>query len=166
MPKGTYIAIPETSSESRHYIPMAFLDENTICSNALHLIPNASLYHFGVLTSAIHMAWMRAVAGRLEMRYRYSGGVVYNNFPWATPTDKQRERIEACAQAVLDARAKYPESTLADLYDPNTMPDDLRKAHRDLDSAVDAAYGRKFADDSDRVTHLFTLYQKLTKKGK
>ena len=166
MPKGTYIAIPETSSESRHYIPMAFLDENTICSNALHLIPNASLYHFGVLTSAIHMAWMRAVAGRLEMRYRYSGGVVYNNFPWATPTDKQRERIEACAQAVLDARAKYPESTLADLYDPNTMPDDLRKAHRDLDSAVDAAYGRKFADDSDRVTHLFTLYQKLTKQEK
>ena len=163
MPKGTYIAIPETSSESRHYIPMAFLDENTICSNALHLIPNASLYHFGVLTSALHMAWMRTVAGRLEMRYRYSGGVVYNNFPWPSPTARQRERIEACAQAVLDARAKYPESTLADLYDPNTMPDDLRKAHRDLDSAVDAAYGRKFNDDSDRVTHLFTLYQKLTK---
>ena len=166
MPKGNYLAVPEVSSETRQYIPMAYLDGTTICSNRLKLVPNATLYHFGVLTSAMHMAWTRAVTGRLKSDYLYSIKVVYNNFPWATPTDKQRERIEACAQAVLDARALYPESTLADLYDPNTMPDDLRKAHRDLDAAVDAAYGRKFADDSGRVAHLFALYQKLAEKEK
>ncbi len=166
MPKGSYLALPVTSSERREYMPIDFLTEETIASNLLLLIPDATIYHFGILTSAIHMAWMRTVVCRLEMRYRYSNKVAYNNFPWPSPTAKQRERIEACAQAVLDARAKYPESTLADLYDPNTMPDDLRKAHRDLDSAVDAAYGRKFADDSNRVTHLFTLYQKLTEKEK
>ncbi len=166
MPQGIYVVIPRVSSERRFYIPLCFVTGETIAGDSTLIIPDATLYHFGVLISAMHMAWMRAVAGRLEMRYRYSGGVVYNNFPWATPTDKQRERIEACAQAVLDARSKYPESTLADLYDPTTMPDDLRKAHRDVDAAVDAAYGRKFADDSDRVAHLFTLYQKLTEQGK
>lgn len=161
-----YVAIPEVSSENRQYIPMAFLNETTICSNLLKLVPDATLYHFGVLSSVIHMAWMRTVAGRLKSDYRYSAKIVYNNFPWPEPTDKQREKIEACAQAVLDARAKYPESTLADLYDPLLMPPELLKAHRALDVAVDAAYGRKFTNDSDRVTHLFELYQKLTKDGK
>ena len=162
-PESNYIFIPSHSSENRRYIPLGFMDSETIITNAAMIIPDATLYHFGVLTSAMHMAWMRTVAGRLEMRYRYSNKVVYNNFPWANPSDKQREKIEACAQAVLDARALYPGSSLAELYDPLMMPPELRKAHTTLDAAVDAAYGRKFADDSDRVTHLFTLYQKLTK---
>ena len=145
---------------------MDFVEETTIASNLMLMIPNATLYHFGVLTSAMHMAWMRTVAGRLKSDYRYSNKVVYNNFPWASPSDKQREKIEACAQAVLDARALYSGSSLAELYDPLMMPPELRKAHSKLDAAVDAAYGRKFTDDSDRMTHLFALYQKLTKKGK
>ena len=165
-PESDYILIPRHSSENRRYVPFGFLGHETIVSDAVTIIPNATLYHFGVLTSAMHMAWMRTVAGRLKSDYRYSNKVVYNNFPWASPSDKQREKIEACAQAVLDARALYSGSTLAELYDPLMMPPELRKAHSKLDAAVDAAYGRKFADDSDRVTHLFALYQKLTKKGK
>ncbi len=163
MPQGTYIAVPVTSSERREYIPMAFLDGSVLCSVDIRLIPGAGLYHFGVLSSAMHMAWMRTVAGRLETRYRYSVGVVYNNFPWPSPTGTQREKIESAAQAVLDARAKYPNSTLADLYDPLLMPPELRRAHRALDAAVDAAYGRKFADETARVSHLFTLYEKLVR---
>jgi len=112
----------------------------------------------------MHMAWTRAVCGRLKSDYRYSAGIVYNNFPWPeAPTDKQRETLEKCAQAVLDARAAHPGSTLADLYDPNTMPTDLLKAHQALDKAVDAAYGApKFASEAERVKYLFSLYQKLT----
>ncbi len=165
-PESDYILIPRHSSENRRYVPFGFLGHETIVSDAVTIIPNATLYHFGVLTSAMHMVWMRTVAGRLKSDYRYSNKVVYNNFPWASPGDKQREKIEACAQAVLDARALYSGSSLAELYDPLMMPPELRKAHSKLDAAVDAAYGRKFADDSDRVTHLFALYQKLTKKGK
>lgn len=162
MPKGTYIAIPETSSERRNYIPMALLDATVLCSNAMRLIPDATLYHFGVLTSTMHMAWTRAVCGRLEMRYRYSNKIVYNNFPWPEVTEVQREKIAELAQGVLDARALYPESSLADLYDPRTMPPELVAAHRKLDAAVEKAYGRKFADDAERVAFLFEKYRELT----
>ena len=159
---ASYVVVPEVSSEKREYIPMGFQGADIICTNLLQIIPDATLYHFGVLTSSMHMAWMRAVAGRLEMRYRYSNKLVYNNFPWPTPSEEQKEQIEACAQAVLDARALYPDCSLADLYDPLTMPTELRKAHRELDAAVERAYGRKFESDAERVAHLFELYRSLT----
>ena len=165
---GDFIAIPKVSSERRRYIPMGFLSADTIASDLIFLVPNATLYHFGILTSNVHMSWMRAVAGRLEMRYRYSAKVVYNNFPWpslrasATP----REKIAETAQAILDARAAHPDATLADLYDPLTMPPDLLAAHRANDRAVMAAYGfdLKMAE-SDCVAELFKLYQALTAGG-
>ena len=159
MPKGTYIAIPKVSSERRPIIPMAFLTPDTMCSDLLQIIPNAALYHFGVLTSSMHMAWVNAVCGRLKSDYRYSNKLVYNNYPWPTPTEEQKAQIEACAQAVLDARALYPDCSLADLYDPLTMPAELRKAHRALDAAVENAYGKKFESDAERVSHLFALYR-------
>lgn len=162
MPQGTYIAVPKVSSERRHFIPIGFLDERTLSSDLLQIIPNATLYHFGVLTSTMHMAWTRAVCGRLEMRYRYSNKLVYNNYPWPSPTDEQRAKIEDCAQAVLDTRALYPDCSLADLYDPNVMPPELRKAHAKLDTAVEQAYGRKFTDDTERVSYLLGLYKQLT----
>ncbi len=157
MPKIDYLAIPETSSNHRFYIPMTFCSADTLAGNALRIIPGASLYHFGVLTSAMHVAWMRAVAGRMGMGYRYSAEIVYNNFPWPEPTDTQRIQIEACAQDVLTARGGYPDKTLAELYDPDIMPAELRKAHEELDITVDAAYGHKFADEAARVKHLFAL---------
>ena len=166
IPKRTYLVLPVTSSERREYLPIAFLGGGTIASNLLLLIPDATLYHFGVLTSAMHMAWIRTVVCRLKSDYRYSNKVAYNNFPWARPTDTQRARIETCAQAVLNTRAKYPESTLADLYDRDSMPDELLKAHRALDEAVDDTYGKKFNNDSDRITHLFALYLELTGERK
>ena len=166
IPRRTYLVLPVTSSERREYLPIAFLGGGTIASNLLLLIPDATLYHFGVLTSAMHMAWIRTVVCRLKSDYRYSNKVAYNNFPWARPTDTQRARIETCAQAVLNTRAKYPESTLADLYDRDSMPDELLKAHRALDAAVDDTYGKKFNNDSDRITHLFALYLKLTGERK
>jgi hypothetical protein len=126
------------------------------------IIPNATLYEFGVLTSTMHMAWTRYVCGRLESRYRYSASIVYNNFPWPTPTDQQRTAIETAGQAVLDARKLYPKDTLAYLYDPLSMPPDLVKAHQKLDKAVEKAYGREFISDTERVAYLFELYQKLT----
>ena len=132
----SYIIVPATSSESRRYIPIGFLDDNTIPTNAAVIIPEADLFNFGILTSNVHMAWMRAVAGRLKSDYRYFKDIVYNNFPWPTPTPAQKERIEKTAQAILDARALYPESSLADLYDELTMPVELRKAHRANDKAV------------------------------
>ncbi len=159
----SFIVVPRVTSENRAYIPMTFCDASVIASDATLTIPDATLYHFGVLTSAMHMAWMRTVAGRLKSDYRYSAGVVYNNFPWPSPTGTQREKIESAAQAVLDTRAKYPNSTLADLYDPLLMPPDLRRAHRALDATVDAAYGRKFADEAARVAHLFALYTKISR---
>ena len=161
----TAIVVPCHSSENRRYIPMAFIDKETIVTNANLFIPNASLYHFGVLTSNVHMAWMRVVCGRLEMRYRYSKDIVYNNFPWPTPTDAQKAKIEQTAQAILDARAKYPDCSLADLYDEVAMPPELRTAHRENDRAVMAAYGMTpgKTTESDCVAELFKLYQNLTK---
>ena len=171
-PSGTYIAIPEVSSENRRIIPMAFLDASIVASNKIQMVVGAARVHFGVLMSAMHMAWMRAVCGRLESRYSYSPAV-YNNFPWPEPIDdKACSAIESAAQGVLDARAAFPDSTLADLYDPLTMPPALVKAHQQLDRAVDAAYlaaekaaGRKapkLGTDAERVAFLFERYQALT----
>ncbi|MDL5053497.1 hypothetical protein QQ056_08075 [Oscillatoria laete-virens NRMC-F 0139] len=156
--------IPSVSSERRDYIPIGFIQPTIIASNLCLIIPAATLYHFGVLSSAMHMAWMRQVAGRLESRYRYSNKLVYNNFPWPSPiADKDKSAVEAAAQAVLDTRAKFPTATLADLYDPLSMPPDLVKAHTALDRAVDRLYRPKpFTSDRDRVEHLFALYEKLT----
>lgn len=159
-----YIIVPCTSSENRRYLPLGFVDGNTIVTNLVQIVPNASIYHFGVLTSNVHMAWMRAVCGRLKSDYRYSKDVVYNNFPWPTPTEAQRAKIEETAQAILDARALYPDSSLADLYDEVTMPPELRKAHQNNDRAVMAAYGFpvKGFTESDCVAALLKLYQTLT----
>ena len=164
MPDTTFIAIPEVSTDRRQYIPMAFLTPDTLCSNLLKLIAGASLFHFGVLTSNMHMAWTRAVCGRLGMGFRYSNKIVYNNFPWPEATEAQQEKIASLAQGVLDARALYPECSLADLYDPLTMPPELVTAHRKLDAAVEKAYGRSFADDAERVAFLFEKYRELTEK--
>ena len=165
-PEGAnYLLIPAVSSEKRKYIPIGFLDSSVIASDATLMVPNATLYHFAILTSQMHMAWMRSVAGRLELRYRYSKDIVYNNFPWPEVTEEQQEAIAEKGQAVLDARRCYPESSLADLYDPLAMPADLAKAHASLDASVDRLYSKtKFSSDADRVAHLFTLYEKKTSK--
>jgi len=162
-PKTNYLLVPETSSENRFYIPIGFLPPDYIASNATLVAENAALYHFGVLTSNMHMAWMRTVCGRLKSDYRYSPSV-YNNFPWPNPTEKQKAEIEKLAQAVLDARLLFPNSSLADLYDPLTMPKELLKAHKKLDKTVENAYGRIFDSDSQRVAYLFELYDKLSGK--
>ncbi len=158
------VVVPRVSSERRRYVPMGFIGKDIIVTDAILLIPDAKLYHFGILESNVHMAWMRAVCGRLEMRYRYSKDVVYNNFPWPNPTEEQKAKIEQTAQAILDARALYPDSSLADLYDELTMPVELRKAHQDNDRAVMQAYGFnvKTMTESQCVAELFKLYQKLT----
>ncbi|HEY4696587.1 MAG TPA: type IIL restriction-modification enzyme MmeI [Gallionella sp.] len=163
-PTTDYVAVPTLSSERRMYIPMAFLPAEVIASNQLYILPDATLFHFGILTSAMHMAWVRYTCGRLESRYRYSAGIVYNNYPWPDePTDKLRTAVEAAAQAVLDARAQFPQSSLADLYDPLTMPPALVKAHQALDRAVDACYRKAaFTNDAQRVEFLFERYQQLT----
>ena len=168
MPKGTYIVIPEVSSERRKYVPMGFMSPDILCSNLVKIIPNATLYHFGILTSNVHMAWMRAVCGRLKSDYRYSKDVVYNNFPWPTPTDEQKAKIKETAQAILDARALYPDSSLADLYDETTMPPELRKAHQQNDKAVMRAYGFdiKTTTETSCVAELMRVYQKLTERSK
>ena len=159
----TFIVVPAVSSERRRYVPMGFLDKETIATNLVITIPDADLYHFGVLTSNVHMAWMRAVCGRLKSDYRYSKDVVYNNFPWPTPTDAQKEKIEQTAQAILDARALYPDSSLADLYDETTMPPELRKAHQMNDKAVMLAYGFSVKDmtESKCVAEVMRMYQVL-----
>ncbi|MDD6086292.1 MAG: methylase [Oscillospiraceae bacterium] len=164
MPSGNSIIIPETSSENRKYIPIGFISPEILCSNAVRLIPNATLYHFGILTSNVHMAWVKTVCGRLKSDYRYSKDIVYNNFPWCNPTPEQKSKIEQTAQGILDARAKYPDCSLADLYDETTMPPELRKAHQANDFAVMAAYGfnRKITE-SECVAELMKMYQKLTK---
>ena len=185
-PASGYLAVPEVSSERRAFIPIAFVSQEVICSNTVQFVPEATLYDFGVLSSTMHMAWMRTTCGRLKSDYRYSNTIVYNNFPWpdvtvvgATPTarppfaEKQNQgdppgsplqlKIEAAAQKVLDTRALYPSATLADLYDPLTMPPDLVKAHQTLDKAVDAAYGKTgFKTEAERVAFLFEHYQQLT----
>jgi len=164
MPQSYYLLIPRVSSENRKYIPIGFINPICLSSDSVHLIPNATIYHFGILTSNVHMAWMRAVAGRLEMRYRYSKDIVYNNFPWCSPTAEQKAKIEQTAQAILDARAKYPDCSLADLYDELTMPPELRKAHQLNDKAVMQAYGfdYKTMTESECVAELMKMYQRLT----
>ena len=164
-PQSNYLLIPATSSEQRKYIPIGYVDKSVIPNNAVQFVPDATLYHFGVLTSNVHMAWMRVVCGRLEMRYRYSANIVYNNFPWPIPTEDQKSRIEQTAQAILDARANYPNASLATLYDGRTMPRELSKAHQDNDRAVMQAYGFdvKTMTESQCVAELFKLYQELTR---
>jgi len=168
----SYIIIPSTSSENRKYIPMGFMGKDDISTNANLIIPNATLYDFGILTSNVHMAWMRTVAGRLKSDYRYSAKIVYNNFPWPSVTEEQKQFIANTAQGILDARALYPDCSLADLYDELTMPVELRKAHQANDIAVMKAYGMikkvdgkdTFLTESETVARLFEMYQELTEK--
>ena len=159
----SFIIIPSASSEKRRYIPLGFLGEDTISTNLNLIIPEATMYHFGVLTSNVHMAWMRAVCGRLKSDYRYSKDVVYNNFPWPEPTEEQKAKIEQTAQTILDARNLYPDNSLADLYDELTMPLELRKAHMQNDKAVMQAYGFSIKDTTEEscVAELMKLYQQL-----
>lgn len=162
LPASPFLVIPEVSSERRDYIPLGWLEPPSIPSNKLRLLPDATLWEFGVLTSRAHMAWMSHVGGRLESRFQYGIGIVYNTFPWPDTSPAQRDKIEALAQAVLDARAAHVTSSLADLYDPDTMPPNLRKAHAALDAAVDRLYrSAPFASDRDRVEHLFGRYEAL-----
>ena len=174
MPSSNYIVIPKVSSERRHYIPIGYIEPEILSSDLVFIIPNATLYHFGVLTSSVHMAWMRAVCGRLEMRYRYSNTIVYNNFPWPFTENQAKNvsseqirllktKIEQTAQAILDARAKYHDCSLADLYDETTMPPELRKAHQENDRAVMQAYGfSPKMTEREIVAELFKMYEKLT----
>jgi hypothetical protein len=156
--RGNYLIVPSVSSEKRRYVPMGFLSSDVIANNLALIVPGATLYHFGVLTSNVHMAWMRTVAGRLKSDYRYSAQIVYNNFPWPQPTKEQEARISETAQGILDARAKHSDSTLADLYDAKAMPKDLRDAHRENDKAVMAAYGFPVSiSETDCVAALFRL---------
>jgi hypothetical protein len=174
-PDSDYLLIPKVSSEKRLYLPIGFCGKAVIASGSALVVPNATLYHFGVLSSLMHNSWMRHTCGRLESRYQYSASIVYNNFPWpATPSDAQVKAIEEKARSVLDARAQFPNSTLADLYDPLTMPPPLLKAHQPLDKAVDAAYlsspsgfdkarrKQPFTSERERIEYLFTEYQRLT----
>ena len=156
-----FLVVPEVSSEKRRYVPMGYMDSSVICSNTARFVPFASLYHFGVLESNVHMAWMRTICGRLGMSYRYSSEIVYNNFPWPSPTEKQKAAIEKTAQEILNVRAKYPESSLADLYDDLAMPPELRKAHQENDKAVMRSYGMSIRDttESSCVAELMRLYQ-------
>lgn len=161
-PESDYLFVPSVSSEIRRYVPIGYITKDVITSNLAFVVPNATLYHLGVLTSNIHMAWMRAVCGRLEMRYRYSNTIVYNNFPWPNPSEEQKAKIGQTAQAILDARAKYPDCSLADLYDEAAMPPELRKAHQENDRAVMAAYGFDLKmTESQCVAELFKLYQEM-----
>lgn len=166
MPKGNYIVIPEVSSQRRRYVPMGYMNSSVLCSNKVRLMPDANLYEFGVLESNVHMAWMRAVCGRLKSDYDYSIKIVYNNFPWPEPTDAQKEKITQTARGILDARALYPDSSLADLYDEVTMPPELRRAHQNNDRAVMQAYGMpiKGTTESICVAELMKRYQELTSK--
>lgn len=162
-PDTNYLLVPAVSSENRRYIPIGFMSKEDIATNRVYVIPDATLYDFGIMTSNVHMAWMRTVAGRLELRYNYSATVVYNTFPWPKLNEKQKNKIEKAAQSILDARALYPESTLSDLYDEISMPVELRKAHQENDKAVMEAYGMKVGEttESDSVTQLFKMYEKL-----
>jgi hypothetical protein len=166
-PKNDYILIPRHSSENRRYIPLGFVSPDIIAGDSCMVIPDATLYHFGVLTSNVHMAWVRVVCGRLKSDYRYSKDIVYNNFPWPSPTDAQKAAIEQAAQGILDARAKFPDASLADLYDPRTMPPELLKAHRAIDKAVMTLYGgwKVWQSEADCVAALMERYQKLTLKS-
>lgn len=165
-----YLLVPRVSSERRRYIPIGFLHADVIPTDSAVIINGVGLYEFGILESNVHMAWMRAVAGRLKSDYRYSKDIVYNNFPWPEATDELRKMIEKTAQAILDARALYPDSSLADLYDPLTMPPELRKAHQENDKAVMAAYGIKkgdleYSSESACVAMLMKMYKELTENN-
>jgi hypothetical protein len=174
VPEGNSLVVPQVSSERRRYIPLGYVGPETLCGDKLRLIPDATRWDFGILHSAMHMAWTSYTCGRLKSDYQYSALIVYNNFPWPGPGEvpvKIRGQVEAAAQGVLDARAKFPASSLADLYDPLTMPSELVETHRALDRAVDAAYlatlpdgfaKPKFATDLDRVAFLFSLYEHYT----
>ena len=163
-PESDYILIPLHSSENRNYIPIGFFTKDDIVSNSCSFLPNATLFHFGILTSEMHMAWVRTVCGRLKSDFRYSNTIVYNNYPWPeNPSDKQKEAIEKAAQKVLDTRKEFPNSSLADLYDPLTMPPSLVKAHQELDKAVDLAYRpQPVPSEAKRIEFLFELYEKYT----
>ena len=163
-PNSDYVLIPSTTSENRKYIPLGFFGKDDIANNSCHIIPNGSLFHFGVLMSAMHMAWVKYICGRLKSDYRYSASIVYNNFPWPdNPTEKQITAIEDAAQKVLDTRLQFPNSSLSDLYDPLTMPPALVKAHNELDKAVDLAYRpQPFTSEANRMEFLFGLYEKYT----
>ena len=162
-PNSDYLLVPKVSSEKRHYLPIGFCTKDIIASGSALVVPNATLYHFGILTSVMHNGWMRQVCGRLESRYQYSASIVYNNFPWPQNISAAAEQgIADKAQAILYARAAHPADTLADLYDPLTMPQDLLKAHHALDKAVDKAYRKQpFDSDRQRLEYLFALYQQL-----
>ena len=163
----SFILIPATSSERRIYIPIGFLGKETIASNAVLIIPDATKYHFGILTSSVHMAWTRTFCGRLKSDYRYSKDIVYNNFPWPEVTDEQKVQVEQTAQAILDARSLYPDCSLADLYDNTTMPPELRKAHQANDRAVLHIYGLSpTMNESEIVAELMKRYQILAAKTK
>ena len=162
-PDTQMLVVPKVSSERRRYIPIAFVQPDTIINGSALIIPDATLYHFGILTSNVHMVWMRVVAGRLETRYQYSGSNVYNNFPWPSVSADLKAEIECTAQAIIDARAKYPASSLFAQYDELYMPVELRRAHQANDRAVMKAYGLPVTtSESDTVAHLFNLYEELT----
>jgi hypothetical protein len=163
VPANRYLVIPEVSSEARTYIPIGFVDPEILSSNLIKILPDATLYHFGILTSRMHVAWVRGVCGRLKSDFRYSSGIVYNNFPWPDSTPAQRVAIEAASRKILDARAAHPDASLADLYDPVAMPSDLAGAHKALDRVVDTTYGQRagFATEAQRLAFLFARYQAL-----
>jgi hypothetical protein len=162
IPDRPFLVIPEVSSENREYVPIGWLKPPVIPSNLVRVMLDADLWHFGILTSCMHMAWLRYIGGRLESRYRYSIGLVYNAFPWPEATEAQKTTLRKLALAVLDARAKFSDATLADLYDPDLMKKELRQAHEALDTAVDRLYrSAAFPGDRDRVKHLFGLYEAL-----
>lgn len=158
------MVVPQHTSENRRYVPFGFFGPHNIVHNSCSAIPGASRYHFGVLSSLMHMAWVRQVCGRIKSDFRYSTRLVYNNYPWPQGVpDAKREAVEAAAQAVLNARAQVPGATLADLYDPNAMPPALRKAHEALDRAVDRCYrSQPFTTERQRLEYLFALYEQLT----
>ncbi|MGX7949917.1 type IIL restriction-modification enzyme MmeI, partial [Oleidesulfovibrio alaskensis] len=163
IPSSEYIVIPKVSSERREYIPIGWIKPPTIPSDLLHVLLDSDIWNFAVLTSRMHMSWMRHIGGRLESRYRYSINLVYNTFPWPKTSTSSKEKIRLIANEIITARNNHPESSLADLYDPNTMPNDLRKAHSKLDIAIDKLYKPSgFSSDRERVEHLFALYEELT----
>ncbi|MDO5666007.1 MAG: hypothetical protein Q4G63_12235 [Bacteroidia bacterium] len=167
-PDTDFLIVPRVSSENRRYVPIGFMSHDNIVTDAVQFVPDATLYEFGIITSNVHMAWMRTVAGRLEMRYRYSSTLVYNTFPWPDINIKQKKRIEKTAKMILDARSLYPDSSLADLYDELTMPQELRKAHQENDKAVMEAYNMPIGNtsESDCVAILLKLYKELEKTSK
>jgi hypothetical protein len=163
-PEADFLLIPKVSSENRQYIPIGYMSKSDIITDKNFFVPNASHFHFGMLTSAMHMTWMRYTCGRLESRYSYSNTIVYNNFPWPQDLPKQKvDGVEKLANQILKVRARYPDSSLADLYDPLTMPPDLVRAHQDLDKFVDSCYRpQPFETEMQRIEFLFELYQKYT----